>query len=96
VTKNSKSVVDSLLNSLYDDIISVCSYEQDMVEIMIDLKCTLSEALEVDFDINLVDKSSVIGIVDYLEYRLKGDLNKVNLLMKIYTGQTPDFELVKL
>lgn len=97
VTKHSKEIVDNLLESLYDDnITSVCSYEKDIIEIMIDLKCTLSEALDVDFDMNMVDKKTVIGIVDYLEHRLKGDLNKVNLLMKVYTGKAPDFELVKL
>lgn len=97
VTKHSKEIVDNLLDSLYDaNITSVCLYEKDIVEIMIDLKCTLSEALDVDFDMNMVDKKSVIGIVDYLEHRLRGDLNKVNLLMEVYTGKAPDFELVKL
>jgi site-specific recombinase len=97
VTKRSKEIVDNLLESLYDDnITSVCPYENDIIEIMIDLKCTLSDALDVDFNMNGVDTDSVIGIVDYLEYRLRGDLDKVNLLMKVYTRQTPDFGLVKL
>lgn len=97
MTKHSKEIVDNLLESLYDDnITSVCSYEKDIIEIMIDLKCTLSEALDVDFNMNGVDTDSVIAIVDYLEYRLRGDLDKVNLLMKVYTRQTPDFGLVKL
>ena len=97
MTKHSKEIVDSLLESLYDtNITSICLYEKDIVEIMLDLKCTLSEALDVDFDMNGVDTDSVIAIVDYLEYRFRGDLDKVNLLMKVYTGQTPDFGLVKL
>lgn len=97
MTKNSKTIVDNLLKSLYStDITSVCSYEKDIIVIMIDLNCTLAEALEVDFDMNLVDKNSVIDIVDYLENRLGGNLNTVNLLMEVYTGQTPDLGLVKL
>lgn len=97
MTNGSKKIVDSLLESIYDkNITSVCSYEKDILEIMIDIKCTLSKALNVDFDMNMVNKNSVIDIVDYLEYRLEGDLNKVNLLMEVYTGQAPDFELIKI
>lgn len=96
-TKNSKQIVDNLLKSLYDETITTtCLYEKDIIEIMIDLKCSLSEAIVVDLDLNLVDRGSVLAIVDYLEYRLRGDLNKVNLLMEIYTGKAPDFELIKL
>ena len=96
-TRNSKQIVDNLLESIYDNnITSICTYEKDIIEIMIDLNCTLSEALCVDFDMNLVDKESVIDIVDYLEYRLQGDLNKVNMLMQIYTGIFPDLGLIRL
>ncbi len=96
-TRNSKQIVDNLLESIYDNsITSICSYEQNIIEIMIDFNCTLSEALYVDFDMNLVDKESVIDIVDYLEYKLEGDLNKVNMLMQIYTGISPDLGLIKL
>lgn len=97
VTKNSKEIVDNLLKSVYDaNVLTVCLYEKDIVQIMVDLNCSLVEALEVDFDMNSVDKSSVVTLVDYLEYRLKGDLDKVNLLMQVYTGNEPDFKLVKL
>lgn len=97
MTKNSKEIVDNLLKSVYDDnVLTVCLYETDIIQIMVDLNCSLVEALEVDFDMNSVDKSSVVTLVDYLEYRLKGDLDKVNLLMQVYTGNEPDFKLVKL
>lgn len=97
MTKNSNQIVDNLLESIYDDnITSICLYEKDIVEIMIDLNCSLAEALNVDFDMNLVDKGSVVELVDYLEHRLRGDLNKVNMLMQVYTGKAPDFELIKL
>jgi hypothetical protein len=63
---------------------------------MIDLDCTISEALEVDFDMHLVDTNSTIDLVDYLEIRLNQDLYKVNMLMQIYTYQIPDFKLKPL
>jgi hypothetical protein len=63
---------------------------------MIDLDCTISEALEVDFDMHLVDTNSTIDLVDYLEGRLNQDLYKVSMLMQIYTYQIPDFKLKPL
>jgi hypothetical protein len=63
---------------------------------MIDLDCTISEALEVDFDMHLVDTNSTIDPVDYLEGRLNQDLYKVSMLMQIYTYQIPDFKLKPL
>lgn len=71
------------------------SYEKGIVEIMVNEQCTLVDALDIDFDAHRVDKESVIDMVDYLEERLK-DLNKVNLLMNIYTGRYPDMKLDKL
>ena len=71
------------------------SYEKGIVEIMVNEQCTLASALDIDFDAHFVDKESVIDMVDYLEERLK-DLNKVNLLMNIYTGRYPDMKLDKL
>lgn len=97
VTKHSKSIVDNLLESVYYKThITICSYEQSIVEIMIDLDCTISEALEVDFDMHLVDKNSTIDLVEYLENRLDQDLYKVNMLMQIYTHHAPDFKLKPL
>ena len=97
VTRNSKNTVDKLLESVYHEThVTVGSYEQSIVEIMIDLNCTLSEALDVDFDINLVDKESVLDLVDYLERRLNHDMYKVNLLMQIYTRNDLDFKLKPL
>ena len=97
MTRKSKEIVDNLLEPMYDNnIASMGTYEKDIIEIMIDLNCSLSEALYIDFDMNLIDKESVIDIVDYLEYRLAGDLNKVNMLMQVYTGMSPDLGLIKL
>ncbi len=97
VTNHSKSIIDNLLESVYYKTnVTICSYEQSIVEIMIDLDCTISEALEVDFDMHLVDTNSTIDLVDYLEGRLNQDLYKVSMLMQIYTYQIPDFKLKPL
>lgn len=97
VTKHSKSVVDNLLESVYyENHVTVGSYEQSIVEIMADLDCTISQALDIDFDMNLIDKGSTIDLVDYLESKLNQDLYKVNMLMQIYTHQIPDFKLKPL
>lgn len=97
MTKHSKSVVDKLLESVYvENTITVNQYEQSIVEIMIDLDCTLSEALDVDFDLNGVDTNSVLDIVDYLESKLNQNMYKVNLLMQIYTQSGYDFKLNRL
>ena len=96
VSKNSNKAIDILNNMKYIvNVESDCSYEQKLVEIMIDENCTLSAALEIDFDQNKVDKESVIGMVDYLEEMLT-DLNKVELLMNIYTRRSPDLYLSPL
>jgi len=97
VTKHSKSIVDNLLESVYyENHVTVGSYEQSIVEIMADLDCTISQALDIDFDMNLIDKGSTIDLVDYLESKLNQDLYKVNMLMQIYTHQIPDFKLKPL
>lgn len=97
VTKHSKSVVDKLLESVYSEtLVTINSYEQSIVEIMMDLDCTLSEALDVDFDLNGVDTNSVLDIVDYLESKLNQNMYKVNLLMQIYTQSGYDFKLNRL
>ena len=96
MSKNFNILVDILNNTKYNEDVKVtCSYEQTLVEIMLDENCTLAAALEIDFDQNTVDKESVIGIVDYLEEMLT-DLNKVELLMDIYTRRAPDMYLSPL
>lgn len=97
MTKHSNSIVDKLLESVYTKtLVTVHSYEQSIVETMIDCNCTLSEALDIDFELNGVDRNSVVDLVDYLESRLNRDMNTVNMLMLIYTGQTSDFKLKPL
>jgi hypothetical protein len=97
VTRKSKSVVDNLLESVYSEtLVTVNSYEQSIVEIMIDLDCTLSQALDVDFDMHNIDKTSVLSLVEYLENRLNRNMYKVNLMMQIYTNQLPDYKLKPL
>ena len=97
MTKHSNSIVDKLLESVYTEtIVKEPSYEKNIVEIMIDLDCTLSEALDIDFDMNGVDKSSVVDLVDYLEMKVNRNMDTVNMLMQIYTHQTSDFKLKPL
>jgi hypothetical protein len=97
VTKHSNSIVDKLLESVYTEtIVKEPSYEKNIVEIMIDLDCTISEALDIDFDMNGVDKSSVVDLVDYLEMKVNRNMDTVNMLMQIYTHQTSDFKLKPL
>jgi hypothetical protein len=96
VNKSSKKTIDIVNNLMYSTYTKTTnSYEQKLVEMMIDEGCTLSQALEIDFDMAGVDKKSVIGIVDYLEDNLV-DLNKVELLMDIYLGRCPDMHLTPL
>lgn len=96
MSKNSNKLIDILNDMKYSvNVKPDCSYEQKLVEIMIDENCTLSAALEIDFDQNMVDKESVIGMVDYLEEMLI-DLNKVELLMNIYTRRSPDMYIKPL
>lgn len=96
MNKSSKKTIDIVNNLMYSTYIkSINSYEETLVEIMIDEGCTLSQALEIDFGMSGIDTKSVIGIVDYLEAKLT-DLNKVELLMNIYTGRCPDMNLTPL
>lgn len=97
MTKNSNNVVDKLLESIYTETqMTVNPYEQSIVEIMVDFNCTLSEALDIDFYMNDLDKNSVVDLVDYLEIKVNRDMYKVSMLMQIYTHQTPDFRLKPL
>jgi hypothetical protein len=54
----------------------------------------MSEAMALDFDMNMVDKDSVFGMVDYLEEVLP-DMKKISVYMGIYTGTLSDFYLNK-
>lgn len=74
---------------------AITIYEEKIIEIMIDSKCTLLEAIHIDFDTNGVDKRSVLSIVDYLEERLY-DLDKVSWFMEVYTGKERDMKLDRL
>ncbi len=96
MSKNFNRAIDILNNIEYIENTNIdSSYEKTIVEIMMDEKCTLADAIDIDLDIHGIDKKSVIDVVDHLETQLK-DLNKVNLLMGIYTGRYPDMRLSKL
>lgn len=67
-------------------------FEKELVHIMMDEDCTISEALQISFDMNGVDTKSVVDLVDFLEYRTN-DLDTVEYMMNIYTGNSPDMRL---
>ncbi len=71
------------------------SFEKEVVDIMVNEKCTMREALDYMFSYHEVDADSVFDVVDFLEERLY-DLDKVQTIMMVYTGQTPDFQLTRL
>lgn len=97
-TKHSKDIVDSLLESIYTkpSQADFGLYEKEIIQIMIDLDCSLSSALDIDFDINGIDKNSVIALVDYLEEKLNRDMNKVENFMLVYQCMAPDVKLKRL
>jgi len=71
--------------------------EQYIVRIVTMMKehnVSMVEAMDFDFDIAMVDVSSVLGICDYLEEQL-GDLDLVEAMMAIYDGRANDFEISK-
>lgn len=70
-------------------------FEKELINIMVDEKCTMSEALGYAFSSYNVDTNSVFDMVDFLEDKLY-DLDKVQTFMMIYTGQVPDFQLTRL
>jgi hypothetical protein len=78
------------------DLVKVTSdFEKELVETMILENCTMQEALVNLFSLYRVDTESVIDLVDFLEYMVY-DLDKVQFLMQVYTGQVPDMQLVAL
>lgn len=70
-------------------------FEKELINIMVDEKCTMSEALGYAFSLYNVDTNSVFDLVDFLEEQLY-DLDKVQAMMMIYTGQMPDLQLTRL
>lgn len=62
---------------------------------MIDECCTMGEALSFTFSSHNVDTTNVFDLVDFLEEQVY-DLDKVQTMMLIYTGQIPDFHLIRL
>jgi hypothetical protein len=69
------------------------SYEQDIVEIMIEYKVTLLEALMIDMQGNGVDTDSVLDLTDYLEEKFNQDMDKVEFYMDIISGRKSDMFL---
>lgn len=70
-------------------------FEQRVIDIMVAVRCTIREALEIIFAVHEIDDTNVFDMVDFLEEQVY-DLDKVHTLMMIYTGQFPDFHLVGL
>lgn len=68
------------------------SYEKQLIEIMIDESCTFAEAMDIIFDMNGVDKGSVIDTVDFLESQVDS-LDNVSYYMKVWTGREKDMML---
>lgn len=71
------------------------SYEKRIILIMIDEKCTFSEAMLIDFENNNLDTSSVFDLTDYLETQLQ-TLDQVEYMMDVYVGRKPDMKLKAL
>lgn len=70
-------------------------FEKDLIEIMIVEYCSMSEALDILFKTYEVDTNSVIDLVDFLEEMLH-DLDKVQIMMEVYTEYVPDIYLRKI
>jgi len=70
-------------------------FEKELISIMVDERCSMSEALGRAFSAYNVDTKSVFDLVDFLEERLY-DLDKVQMMMAIYTGRIPDFSLTRI
>ncbi len=74
---------------------ALSDFERDIIEVMITETCTMSEALDILFKTYEVDTKSVIDLVDFLEEMLY-DLDKVQMMMEVYTEQVADFYLKEL
>ena len=74
---------------------ALSDFERDIIEVMLNETCTMSEALDILFKAYEVDTKSVISLVDFLEEMLY-DLDKVQMMMEVYTEQVSDFYLREL
>ena len=74
---------------------ALSDFERDIIDVMITETCPMSEALDILFRIYEVDTKSVIGLVDFLE-EIVYDLDKVQMIMEVYTKQVPDLYLKEL
>jgi hypothetical protein len=81
----------------FDDLYNekLPDFEKELIDIMVDEKCTMSQALGYAFSAYNVDTNSVFDLVDFLEERVY-DLDKVQAMMMIYTGRIQDFQLTRL
>jgi hypothetical protein len=61
---------------------------------MKDYNVSMVEAMDFDFDIAMIDVSSVLAMCDYLEEQL-GDLDFVEAMSMIYNGQISDYVIAK-
>ena len=77
---------------MYTNIDRPEQYEKILIDIMIDMDATLSDAMYMDMLNNGVDVKSVFDIVDYMELKL-GNLDKVQYYMNVYSGILPDVGL---
>lgn len=77
---------------MYTNIDKPEQYEKVLIDIMIDMDATLSDAMYMDLLNNGIDVKSVFDIVDYMELKL-GNLDKVQYYMNVYSGNVPDVGL---
>lgn len=71
-------------------------YEQDIIEIMVEYKVTLLEAMMIDMQGNGIDTDSVLDLTDYLEEKFDQDMDKVEYYMDIISERKPDLFLKSL
>ena len=74
---------------------ALSDFERDIIDVMITETCTMTEALDILFRIYEVDTKSVIDLVDFLE-EMVYNLDKVQMIMEVYTEQVADFYLREL
>lgn len=74
---------------------ALSDFERDVIDVMITETCTMSEALDILFKVYEVDTKSVIDLVDFLE-EMVYDLDKVQMIMEVYTEQVPDLYIREL
>jgi hypothetical protein len=70
------------------------SYFLRLIDIMNEYNVSMVEAMDFDFDIEIVDTSSSLAICDYLEEQT-GDLVFVEAMIAIWNGQENDYVLIK-